>query len=75
MTSFNLEVTAKQMPFLLRLLLLVVFITATERKENENQFSLFMLENDKDDKGGGAMIPSLRASRAGTELSRLYTFA
>lgn len=34
-----------------------------------------MLENDKDDEGGGAMIPSLSASRAGTELSRLYTFA
>lgn len=33
-----------------------------------------MLEYDKDDKGGGAMIPSLSTSRAGTELSRLYTF-
>lgn len=30
--GFNLEASAKQMPFLLRLLLLVVFITATERK-------------------------------------------
>lgn len=34
-----------------------------------------MFENDKDDEGGGAMIPSLSASRADTELSRLYTFA